>query len=114
MKRGSRSITELFALFLAGQSLLACGYGSGLAGPSGQRVHLYVVDAETLLFQNKRMGWAEFRKVIRARVELAKQGKAAIPRVVVHTGRLRIDGFGDRILSLLQAAGVRSIDFPDG
>ena len=108
-----QSFLPALPLLFAVPYALACSYGPRFAGPSGPRVHLYAIAQETFLFEKKRMGWDEFRKNIRARVQLALAGKAAHPRVVVHHGGHHIDGFGDRMLSLLQAAGVRSFDFPD-
>ena len=88
-----------------------------LAGCSAAGLRVKIVDADTLALNGEELGWSEFEKRMLAEVERATSRGAGPPPVLLQAdpmlGGPRRPAKGDRpidrILDLLQRAGVRDV-----
>lgn len=115
--RGRGPARQATSALAIGLVALACSAPPG-AVPSGERVKLRIVDREAVLLDGQRMSWDELDRRMRAWVEESRARRRAPPWVVIEidpdlTERLGPKGDSEpvnRLLELLEEAGVRSVD----
>ncbi|MEZ5990151.1 MAG: hypothetical protein R3F30_13740 [Planctomycetota bacterium] len=102
----------LLALCVAGAAWGgACSSGPSIPEPYGRRVTVEMLDGDTLLLGDERVGLEEFAERMRAQVELAEQGRVEPPRVELRCRPgINAPGFVDRFVEALHRVGVRVID----
>lgn len=95
------AVVALFA------SVPAC---AGPWGAGGGRVRVTVLSAEQVELDGRKLSWEELDRALRARVRAAREADADRPPVALNALVGVAQDQMNRIIDVLQAAGVRQID----
>ena len=105
-----RSLLPLRLLSLALLSGLLAGACTSYPRAGGQRFTLRLINADNLLLDGKQLSWEQFDVWVRQRVDAWREERASKPHAVIMASKKDPAQLVDRMLELLQAAGIRAVD----
>jgi hypothetical protein len=107
---GRPILGRLILAGIVGLAVACEGLPSRFQPRGGDRIQVGIVDEHRLDREGTVVTWSDFLTAMRRQVAAGKRGEAAFPVVVLHPLATSPPGLLDRLIELLQATGVRSIE----